>query len=110
MSTKIKCIYTIIALAIVWSFIYISSSGGLAFFYKWHSIEVGETKEEVLLKLGEPYKKSEKFSFWDMKPHQENAKHAGSINYMTWMKGIDTAFIIGFDENQLVSYKVSGGS
>ena len=110
MSTKLKFIYTIMALAIAWLFIYISSSGGVAFFYNWHSVKVGDTKEEVLLKLGEPYKNSEKFSFWVTKPHEDNAKLAGSVTYVTWLKGKSTLFVIGLNENQTVSYKVSGGS
>lgn len=107
---KAKILFSIIFLVAVGFAIHIFSYGGPVFYYNWKSIKVGDTKEEVLAKLGTPFKESEKFEFWDMVPHKKNAKQAGSVTYLTWIKSIDTGFVIGFDESRLVSYKVSGGS
>jgi len=110
MSMKAKILSLVIFLTVAVYAIHIFSYGGPVFYYNWSSVEVGDSKEEVLAKLGTPFRESEKFEFWDMIPHENNAKLAGSVTYLTWVKSIDTGFVIGFDENQLVSYKVSGGS
>lgn len=80
------------------------------FCINWNSIEIGDSKSEVLSKLGEPRKESTEFDFWVMNPHKENAKKAGSEFYLTWLKGIDTVYVIGFDHQSNVVYKVYGGS
>ena len=110
MTMKAKILFSIMFLLVAVYAIHIFSYGGPVFYYNWNSVEVGDSREEVLAKLGTPFRESEKFEFWDMVPHEKNAKIAGSVSYLTWVKSIDIGFVIGFDENQLVSYKVSGGS
>jgi len=107
---KAKIVQSILfAIGLVYA-IHIFSYGGPVFYYYWHSIDIGDTKEEVLAKLGTPFKESDRFAFWDMVPYEKNAKLSGSVTYVTWIKSIDIGFVVGFDKNQQVSYKVSGGS
>ncbi len=110
MSMKAKILYSIVGLAIAIFSIHVFSYGGPTFFYNWHSIEIGDSRSEVLVKLGKPFKESSEFEFWEMNPHQENAKKAGSKTYLTWVKSIDIGFVVGFNQQQKVTYKVSGGS
>jgi len=110
MSMKAKILYLIVGLVAAIFTIHVFSYGGPSFFYNWHSIKIGDSKSEVLSKLGVPFKESTEFEFWEMNPHQENAKEAGSEIYLTWVKSIDIGFVIGFNQQQKVTYKVSGGS
>jgi len=79
-------------------------------FYNWFTIGAGDTKVQVFKKLGKPYMETEEFKFWVMVPHEQNAKDSGAISYAMWDTSWDTIYVIGFDKDDRVSYKIHGGS
>lgn len=79
----------------------------------FETISVGMTKDEVVQKLGRPNDQSEIFHLGQYEGYEkeyERAKGSNSKYYLFWWKGIDITFTVGFDEEDKVVLKASGGT
>ena len=110
MSRKLKYTLTIAGFLLLWSVSYLFSVGGPVFYINWLRIDNGSSEEEVFELLGSPLKKETKFNFWVHEKNEEHAAATGAVKYASWLQGIDTLFLIGFNENNKVVYKIFGGS
>ena len=92
MSSKLKGAILFLTLTLVFVLIVSQDS---EFTLKWKAVQFGESSLTVREKLGDPYKNQEKFDFWIMDPHEQEALNSGAIYFITWKGGIDTLYIAG---------------
>ena len=83
------------------------------FQWSYHKIEPGMAREEIVRMLGEPDGESPEFrlsQYESFEEEYERAEESGSEYYCFWYRGIDTTFTIGFDKDDRVTMKASGGT
>jgi len=80
---------------------------------RFRSIRSGMTKEKVLERMGEPKEESRNFPLSQYNGFEDEYKRAeasGSAYYLFWHGGIDITYAVGFNSNNLMTIKVSGGT
>jgi len=80
---------------------------------KFESITTGLTAQEVVQLLGEPDDSGVQFRLGQRNGFETEyaaAERSGSVHYLRWYKGIDIVFTVGFDPQDKVSFKASGGT
>jgi hypothetical protein len=76
-----------------------------------NSIENGMTRVEVVRELGEPRLELEELGFCNNDTWLgdcEAARQSGADSYLVWKYGIDTYFVIGFDNDSRVVFHDMG--
>jgi len=89
------------------------SSGYYSFRKNFKVIKLGDNKINVLKLLGQPDEKSKEFrlgQYQGFEDEYKKARESDSEYYLFWYRGIDVVYVVGFNNEDKVLIKSSGGT